>query len=419
MNNNYGLFYKKHKTSKWKSTRLDLSVEQWEDYCKEKGFAVYDIVNFKELDAFHLHLTTDVVLFNGTYYLPDEIIPYPDGIPNETLKIETKLDEDYISDDIDFDEIYSNQSINWGWGELWTSLNTKFITENKECEALIVAQNFLDEIPYFLENLEKNKFTVMNIMEYSKFQWLGWEKDNKIRLIHLDYNFDDVDTFFDVLIDKQEFLDICHKLTEEMKNYADKDLKRYQEYVIKKYGKIHKDSIPYPENELENLGKFKLKTNIHYKDDGEFEGFYKDKEDIYTAVYTFLTLKDKTEEVVIIAEDFIQKYAHFIRELQQIENSVYDDYEYTESKLYGWLKGNEVRLVYQDFSCDEHEIIFDVTVDKKWFFEGSDKLLKQMEEVAQSEQIRYEKYLKSKDLTLAGDNYSNSGFDPVKKNLKD
>ncbi len=179
MNNNYGLFYKKHKTSKWKSTRLDLPIEEWEKYCKEQEFAIYDIVNFKELDAFHLHLTTDVVLFNGTYYLPDEIIPYPDGIPNETLKIETKLDEDYISDDIDFDEIYSNQSINWGWGELWTSLNTKFITGNKECEALIVAQNFLDEIPYFLENLEKNKFAVMNIMEYSKFQWLGWEKDNK------------------------------------------------------------------------------------------------------------------------------------------------------------------------------------------------------------------------------------------------
>lgn len=75
-NNNYALFYRTSKYSHFCSKRLDLPIEQWEDYCKKQDYYKYDIVDLRTYDASHLHLMTNVVLYKGRYYLPEEVIPY-------------------------------------------------------------------------------------------------------------------------------------------------------------------------------------------------------------------------------------------------------------------------------------------------------------------------------------------------------
>lgn len=100
---------------------------------------------------------------------------------------------------------------------------------------------------------------------------------------------------------------------------------------------------------------------------------------------------------MIIAEDFIERFPFFLQELKNIENAVYDDYKYTETKLHAWIKGNDVRLYYQDYSDDEQEVNFDILVDKIWFFETAEKLIKQMAELAKSEELRYKEYLRNKN----------------------
>lgn len=76
-NNNYALFYRTAKFSTWQSKRPDLPVEKWENYAQEQEYAEYDIKKLDNYDAFDLHLLTDIVYFDGKYYLPQEKIPYP------------------------------------------------------------------------------------------------------------------------------------------------------------------------------------------------------------------------------------------------------------------------------------------------------------------------------------------------------
>ena len=241
-NNNYVLYYKTNENDRWHSLRPDLPFEQWEDYAKEQGYIEYDIKDLRSYDAMMLHLTTGNVLLEGQYYLSEEVIPYPESIPDDVGKFEVDivLNEDFIEDEYDFEEIYLHKGLDWGWGELWTSMDTRFIFPNKTVEETIVAQNYLDELPQFLKRLEENKFGVFIMMEYSKFKWLAWVKDDKIRLIQQNYENFDVETQFDVLVNKTWFFDMCNKIKVTMQEYADKDMKRYEEYVEKKYGNKRK-----------------------------------------------------------------------------------------------------------------------------------------------------------------------------------
>ena len=87
-----------------------------------------------------------------------------------------------------------------------------------------------------MEKLESNKHAVYINDEYSPFKWLAWVRDNKIRLIHQDYRNKDVETVFDILVNKNYFYDTCNNMISKMQKYADADQKRYDEYVKMKYG---------------------------------------------------------------------------------------------------------------------------------------------------------------------------------------
>ncbi len=238
MNNKYAIFYKTDKNSYWQSKRLDLSIEQWENYCKEQNYAQYKIKDLSTYSADDLHLLTDVVNFNDRYYLPEEKIEYPDSIPADikNFKIDMVMDEEYANDEIDFDEVYNKQSICWNFGYLWTEITTKFIFSEKTAALALIAQEIVKNLPEFTEKLEKNSYAVYINMEFSKFKWLAWIKEDKVRLIHQTYQEENPVTEFDVLVDKTWFFSFCEDMIKTMKDYADKDLERYNEYVKGKYG---------------------------------------------------------------------------------------------------------------------------------------------------------------------------------------
>ena len=238
MNNKYALFYKTDKNSYWQSKRLDLPIEQWENYCRKQGYAQYEIKNLSTYSADHLHLLNDVVYFNGRYYLPEEKIDYPDSIPDyvKNFKIDMVMDEEYANDEIDFDEVYNKQTINWNFDYLWTEITTNFIFSEKTVELALIAQEIVANLPEFIAKLEKNLFAIYINMEFSKFKWLAWIKEDKVRLIHQTYQEENPVTEFDVLVDKTWFFDFCEDMIKTMKDFADKDLKRYNEYVKEKYG---------------------------------------------------------------------------------------------------------------------------------------------------------------------------------------
>ena len=399
-NNNYVLYYKTNENDHWHSLRPDLPFEQWEDYAKEQGYTEYNIKDLKSYGAMMLHLTTDNVLLDGRYYLPEEKIDYPNNMANyiEDFEIETVLEEENEKDEEYFDEVYNKDSICWNFGYLWTDITTKFIFLHKTIELSLIAQEIVENLPKFIADLEKNSYAVYINMEFSKFKWLAWVREDKVRLIHQTYEDYVPEIEFDNIVDKDWFFDFCKDLIKTMKEYADKDLKRYQEYALRKYCKICKNSIPEPKTKSLNIDKFEIRQEVNSNDNQAFEDKYNKVDELHTSIWTYLTLKDKEEEevVVLIAEQFADKFPDFLKELKQIENSVYEDMEYTETKLYGWLKDNSVRLVYQDFSCDEHEIIFDITVNKDWFFETAKKMIKQLEEITDKEYQRYKKYIYEK-----------------------
>ena len=71
-----------------------------------------------------------------------------------------------------------------------------------------------------------------------------------------------------------ENLDVCETMLNKMQEYTDKNLKGYQDYALKKYGKLSNDSIPYPETEPLNLGQIEIKTEPKSNEESDFEDFY-------------------------------------------------------------------------------------------------------------------------------------------------
>ena len=392
-NNNYVLWYKINKYSYWQPIRPNLPISEWENYAKQQEYAEYHISDYNTYDASQLHLTTNVVLYNGRYYLPEEETPYPKKESRYIGKFEfsMKLDEDdEDSREMDYEDVYL------GVEQPWIDVITKFSANKRMHNLGIIPQWFVKDFSGFAERLNNKGHAVFINEEFSPFKWLAWVKDDKVRLIHQDYCNQEVKNIFDVLVDKEWFFSACKEIASTMQKYADMDLKNYQDYALQKYGKLIEKSIPYPNTEPLNLGNLEYKTVPDCNDESDFEDYYKTQDELWTAVYTYITLGDKTEEVVLIAEDFVDRFPFFLKELKNVENAVYDDFKYTETKLHAWLKGDKVRLFYQDYSDDDQEVIFDVMLDKDWFFDAAEKLINQMNELAISETERYKKYLKIK-----------------------
>ena len=233
-NNNYVLYYKVNENDYWHSVRPDLPFEQWEDYATKQGYAKYNVTDYKNMDAWQIHQTSDVVRYRGRYYMPEEEIPYPKYDAKYSGKFNVSMEwedeDDFFV--IDYDEIYK------GLDELSTLIDVNFSIENKfSCNVGVYAQDIITDIPEFLEKLKKNNHAIYINEELSPFKWLTWIKDEKVRLIQQSYLNKNVKTDFDIILNKTDFFDICDDLVKKMQEYADKDMKRYEEYIEKKYGK--------------------------------------------------------------------------------------------------------------------------------------------------------------------------------------
>lgn len=185
------------------------------------------------ISAADLNILTHIIRFDGKDYFPDDKIPYPTSEPKTMRDFQVSMiwEQENAFDEIDYDEIYEGKE------ELWTDIITKFSVNKNMDELGIVAQYFVKDFIVFLENLEKDGQAVYHNEEYSPFKWLAWIKDDKVRLIHQDYRFNNVKTEFDVLVDKDWFFHFGQYMIKTMQEYADSDLKRYNKYVKEKYNK--------------------------------------------------------------------------------------------------------------------------------------------------------------------------------------
>ena len=200
----------------------------------DKNQKLTETTSFKADD---IHLLTKKVLFNGKEYSSDYIIPYPVVEPKIITDFQVSMiwEKENEIDEADYDETYNKQGFDFGWGYLWTDIIAKFSINDRMDEVGIVAQCFIKYFPVFLDKLNRDKQAVYNNEEYSPFKWLAWIKDKQVRLIHQDYRFDEANTEFDVLIDKDLFFSACKNMITTMQKYADSDLKRYNRYIEEKY----------------------------------------------------------------------------------------------------------------------------------------------------------------------------------------
>lgn len=234
----YTLFYKESENSHWCTMRPSCKISQWDNYAQKQGFVKYEIVDFRTYSAHELHLTTDVIRYKGKYYLPSEKIPYPKVETTSVSKIDFVLTLDEDISELDYDEIYN------GLESLDTLVELSLIISDKKLKQLgIYSIDFLKSFSKFEEQLKKESFAIYINDELSEFKWLTWIKDNKVRIIQQYYGSEKVKTDFDILIDKTIFFEFCQKLTNKVKELADENLRRYQNYVIEKYGTLSKDLI--------------------------------------------------------------------------------------------------------------------------------------------------------------------------------
>lgn len=232
----YTIFYKTKDSDEFKHRRLNLSYEECEKICKAEGYTYYNIVDLTTYGADDLHLLTNVTLYEGKYYFPEEKIPYPKKEPKimESLYLSFVWDKDYANDEQDYEEIYKGKE------EFTTTVVIKFPQFNTMDEVGIVAQYMIEDLPKFLEDLEKNKQAVYINADYSPFKWLAWIQADKVRLIHQDYGDSDILEEFDILIDKEKFIHLCHNILKNMEETIQADLKRYEKYIKEKYKNNYK-----------------------------------------------------------------------------------------------------------------------------------------------------------------------------------
>lgn len=179
--------------------------------------------------AYDTHLLSNWIIMadENKIYLENEIVKEPKKEPKETKSIRMSIKQTpCISfDPTDFEneqEIYSDSSF---------SIRTDF---QKAGKYLIITDDFIADIPKFLENLDKNKFAVLHNEEYSFFKLLAWKKDDcKVRFIMQSYGDSDVKTQIDTIVKKETLLICFEKLKKSYERLHEKNLKTYRQ-VCKK-----------------------------------------------------------------------------------------------------------------------------------------------------------------------------------------
>ena len=86
--------------------KVKLPKEKCENFCVDKGFKDYKIMELPSLKANELHLLSDIVYLDKKHYFPGDIIPYPEKEPDDIGKFLSSYiwDSEYANDEADFEE---------------------------------------------------------------------------------------------------------------------------------------------------------------------------------------------------------------------------------------------------------------------------------------------------------------------------
>src|SRR5574344_543336 len=117
--------------------------------------------------AYDIQLTTNLIYLHYTdkWFYPDEIMPYPqeNKAISEDLDIEVKYDKD------DNDCCYDTNDVEY------TFVDILFTTSNQKVELFSYAEDFLNAIPVFIKDLNKNNYANLSMEELTATKFLAWK----------------------------------------------------------------------------------------------------------------------------------------------------------------------------------------------------------------------------------------------------
>lgn len=166
-------------------------------------------------------------------------------------------------------------------------------------------------------------------------------------------------------------------------------------YLNRKYY-FPDEKIPYPKTTPQIINKFQSKIvwESEWNEDDRYEEQYKGIEQLWTTMTTEFILPKKKVKTYIVAQYFVKDFPKFLEKLESNKQAVYINDEYTSFKWLAWVNGNKIRLIHQCYNFKKIKRLFDVIVDKDWFFSFGHNLLDTMNQFIKSDLKLYEKWKK-------------------------
>ena len=111
------------------------------------------------------------------------------------------------------------------------------------------------------------------------------------------------------------------------------------------------EEIPYPQNETIKLDKitFSMIWEEMDNDEDRYAEDFHGHEKLWTSITTTFVLPERTTEVAIIAQFFVEDFPQFLDKLEKNKYAVYHNYEFSPYKWIVWEKENYIRLVHQNY----------------------------------------------------------------------
>lgn len=154
------------------------------------------------------------------------------------------------------------------------------------------------------------------------------------------------------------------------------------------------EEIPYPQNETIKLDKitFSMIWEEMDNDEDRYAEDFHGHEKLWTSITTTFVLPERTTEVAIIAQFFVEDFPQFLDKLEQNKYAVYHNYEFSPYKWIVWEKEDYIRLVHQNYMGENVKTEFDILLDKEWFYHACNNMINSMQSYRDADLKLYEKW---------------------------
>lgn len=154
------------------------------------------------------------------------------------------------------------------------------------------------------------------------------------------------------------------------------------------------EEIPYPQNETIKLDKitFSMIWEEMDNDEDRYAEDFHGHEKLWTSITTTFVLPERTTEVAIIAQFFVEDFPQFLDKLEKNKYAVYHNYEFSPYKWIVWEKENYIRLVHQNYMEENVKTEFDILLDKEWFYHACNNMINSMQSYIDADLKLYEKW---------------------------